>query len=556
MTLEDLLSILLAKIKLNPGATSWVITEEEYSYKGLIKQMTALLEASGFKIEFYDASYYSSGGVYIEALAPLGSYQKSHPIIRDIFNSLEEELARIKTKVLGAARQNPANTAWHIYLQSELNQCLTQSITNLLGANGFKVEFGFSPDLVGNSGRDWLAVNAPATLDSYQGSDSFIREIHTILEKELARIKMEILHAVKRNPTNISWGICFESGINTYLLQSITKLLEANGFKVRFGYSPDLMGNSGHYSLAVQVSSPLNNYQGDNLFIKEIINLIKEAPPKRSDLDYPFHVASDNTIDGRRYDYPRPVFNPINNTSRPPQSSSQIAYQSTCRDKAKEPLRQSSVPAVTQSLSRSEESKGTAQSQDAEFQKFKEAYNKDTNWMKKPFSKMHWRLFFNVGTNMSSVKEYAQKNPESRTHRVLSQLHNDASKKVQAVTEQNLQATSSKSDPISYKKILVTVDLDVGFKNALFITGKHHSLGEWNKAIRMVHTEGNIWLAELEDNVVGTEFKFLIGPYDIGMKASTSDLTWGQGPNRKASTTSYSLDSYSFPNPHCAAMNG
>lgn len=121
-------------------------------------------------------------------------------------------------------------------------------------------------------------------------------------------------------------------------------------------------------------------------------------------------------------------------------------------------------------------------------------------------------------------------------------------KEAARVTTQNQSIRSELNYPSLYQNLLIKAVVDVEYGNALFISGNHRHLGQWEKAIRMHYTKDNIWIAELPLDAVGSEFKFLVGSYNAGMNPPVSALTWENSTNREVSSTYYYLDLHSFPN--------
>lgn len=117
---------------------------------------------------------------------------------------------------------------------------------------------------------------------------------------------------------------------------------------------------------------------------------------------------------------------------------------------------------------------------------------------------------------------------------------------IKAAPHQSTRAELNKSSLYENFPIKAVVNVNPG--NALFLTGNHPILGEWKEAIRMIYTKDNIWTAQLPHETLGSEFKFLIGSYDIGAIAPVSALIWEDGPNHKLSSTYYHPNLNSFPN--------
>ncbi len=82
-------------------------------------------------------------------------------------------------------------------------------------------------------------------------------------------------------------------------------------------------------------------------------------------------------------------------------------------------------------------------------------------------------------------------------------------------------------------KLLLTSALEVGFGNAVFISGADPLLGNWQTAQRM--TYNNVerrWEMAIPAGAKISEFKFLTGSYDLGEKVNTKQLAYETGVNR------------------------
>ena len=80
---------------------------------------------------------------------------------------------------------------------------------------------------------------------------------------------------------------------------------------------------------------------------------------------------------------------------------------------------------------------------------------------------------------------------------------------------------------------MIQTCIDVGADNALYISGAHPKLGSWTQAIKLNCENDITWFANLDPGTRDSEFKFLIGPDDLGDNPSTSALIWEHGHNRQ-----------------------
>lgn len=94
--------------------------------------------------------------------------------------------------------------------------------------------------------------------------------------------------------------------------------------------------------------------------------------------------------------------------------------------------------------------------------------------------------------------------------------------------------------------IKITVHADVGFGNAVFISGDY--IGQWQHAQRLRCVSGNEWTINIDRaSLKHGAFKFLIGPYAAGEHPHVSQLDWQQGENlRYAGKESYPGPSYAL----------
>lgn len=82
------------------------------------------------------------------------------------------------------------------------------------------------------------------------------------------------------------------------------------------------------------------------------------------------------------------------------------------------------------------------------------------------------------------------------------------------------------------EKTLLVANINIGYGNALFISGEHPMLGQWQNAIRMICINSSTWKLEITNNLEKSEFKFLMGTYSAGINVPTCNLTWEPGDNR------------------------
>lgn len=77
--------------------------------------------------------------------------------------------------------------------------------------------------------------------------------------------------------------------------------------------------------------------------------------------------------------------------------------------------------------------------------------------------------------------------------------------------------------------VKMTVNADVGYGNAVFISGD--KIGNWEHAIRLRCVSGNEWTITIDRLKLkdGAEFKFLIGPYEAGEHARVCELSLLEG---------------------------
>ncbi|MBA2653551.1 MAG: hypothetical protein H0U71_00600 [Gammaproteobacteria bacterium] len=99
-----------------------------------------------------------------------------------------------------------------------------------------------------------------------------------------------------------------------------------------------------------------------------------------------------------------------------------------------------------------------------------------------------------------------------------------------------------------FRDYTLLANINVGVDRALFISGATRDLSKWKKAIRLDCINPSQWSINLKSNLLETEFKFLLGPYDLGPKVdvSNANLTWEQGQNRRIGD-SFVLDLDLFP---------
>ena len=92
------------------------------------------------------------------------------------------------------------------------------------------------------------------------------------------------------------------------------------------------------------------------------------------------------------------------------------------------------------------------------------------------------------------------------------------------------------------KYLMIAIKCDVGFGNALFITGE--KIGQWQRANRLHCVDGNEWAIHLQqaDFANGAKFKFLIGPFKSGAVAEiTPEFTYQSGCDRQLQASVFEM---------------
>lgn len=100
--------------------------------------------------------------------------------------------------------------------------------------------------------------------------------------------------------------------------------------------------------------------------------------------------------------------------------------------------------------------------------------------------------------------------------------------------------------------IKVTVNMDVGNHNALYLTGE--VIGKWKTAFKLTCIKSNEWIFyayykphNWHRSVSNTEFKFMVGRDKIGDTPETKQLSWMSGENLKFSESNHILKYENFP---------
>jgi U-box domain len=462
-------------IKDSPCSDSWRININKNLHDGYVKQnITNLLKYGNFNFEIinYAGCQWDNASFTIQINAPAPSSTKfQEPFVANIYEIFKTEIERIKQKIIMEIRRSSFKKVWKIDFDRYLGGYVRGYITNLLKDGDFNFEFENHPRTCQWDDDEFiLNIYAPAPSNNYQGEDPFIRSIYDYLKSDQKRTTTTNVRPNEPFPNiqvnafqNINVPKDAHLNLGNKTVSAITiappkyepntqeRIVTAN-YKSLLA-NDQVRTNQNTVIHTPTVSRPvqqLPNAATYRLEVERNPNSNVGSTLKQSFVLQPSTSPSTTTLNVTR---PNNVTERENRTI--PNSHNMQNVITVSNSSAKIQLMHPPSIIRTDNAASSNQAvrnlAGEASSSQAashkpnspqttstyEFNKFVAMYNENyhSKWLKNPFSKMKWLLFFGrqgfeLGVrDMTGVRDYARTHPNSRTNKVLGNLDNERSTK-------------------------------------------------------------------------------------------------------------------------------
>jgi U-box domain len=193
-TIETIKKNIHTAIEKKPAEDQWLIPLNKSLLDGYVHEnITNLLKAGDLNFEIenhYQTHWHDDNSFTIQIYAPHpSSNNRQDPFNASIYKIFENEIERIKQKILSQIHQNSASDRWCINLDTHLCGYVREYITNLLKAGdlNFEIENHYQTHWHDDNSFT-IQIDAPAPYsNNYQKSEPFIRSIYDCLKSDQKR---------------------------------------------------------------------------------------------------------------------------------------------------------------------------------------------------------------------------------------------------------------------------------------------------------------------------------------------------------------------------------